>query len=104
MAVKLKIRKGDKVVVITGKDKGKVGEVLRVLPEGQPGASSRASTSRAATRSRRRPRKAASSPRKCRSTFRTSHLRDPKDGKPTRSVQGSRRQEGRLQASEVIDG
>ena len=32
MAVKLKIRKGDKVVVITGKDKGKQGEVIRVLP------------------------------------------------------------------------
>ena len=31
MAVKLKIRKGDKVVVRTGKDKGKTGEVLRVL-------------------------------------------------------------------------
>ena len=30
---KLKIRKGDKVVVITGKDKGKTGEVLRVLPK-----------------------------------------------------------------------
>ena len=32
MAVKLKIRKGDKVVVIAGKDKGKQGEVLRVIP------------------------------------------------------------------------
>jgi len=31
MAVKFKIRKGDKVVVRTGKDKGKTGEVLRVL-------------------------------------------------------------------------
>jgi len=31
MAVKYKIRKGDKVVVRTGKDKGKTGEVLRVL-------------------------------------------------------------------------
>ena len=30
---KLKIRKGDKVVVIAGKDKGKTGEVLKVLPE-----------------------------------------------------------------------
>ena len=28
-----KIRKGDTVQVITGKDKGKRGEVLRVLPE-----------------------------------------------------------------------
>jgi large subunit ribosomal protein L24 len=29
---KLKIRKGDHVVVITGKDKGKKGEVLKVMP------------------------------------------------------------------------
>ena len=29
---KLKIKKGDKVVVLTGKDKGKSGEVLKVLP------------------------------------------------------------------------
>src|SRR5262249_2018663 len=31
MAVKFKIRKGDRVVVISGRDKGKTGEVLRVL-------------------------------------------------------------------------
>lgn len=30
--VKMKIRKGDKVRVISGKDKGKEGEVLRSLP------------------------------------------------------------------------
>src|ERR1700758_1233959 len=29
---KLKIKKGDSVVVISGRDKGKVGEVLRVVP------------------------------------------------------------------------
>ena len=29
---KLKIKKGDRVVVISGKDKGKKGEVLKVLP------------------------------------------------------------------------
>ena len=29
---KLRIKKGDNVVVITGRDKGKIGEVLRVLP------------------------------------------------------------------------
>ena len=33
MATKLKIKKGDKVVVITGRDKGKTGEVLKVLRE-----------------------------------------------------------------------
>ncbi len=32
MAAKLQIKKGDKVIVITGKDKGKTGEVLQVLP------------------------------------------------------------------------
>jgi large subunit ribosomal protein L24 len=32
---KLKIKKGDKVVVIAGKDKGKKGEVLRVMPTEQ---------------------------------------------------------------------
>jgi large subunit ribosomal protein L24 len=31
MAAKFKIKKGDNVVVITGRDKGKSGEVLRVL-------------------------------------------------------------------------
>lgn len=30
---KMKIKKGDKVEVLTGKDKGKRGEVLRVYPE-----------------------------------------------------------------------
>ncbi len=33
MAGKFRIRKGDKVVVITGSNKGKTGEVLRVLRE-----------------------------------------------------------------------
>ena len=32
MSAKLKIKKGDKVVVITGKDKGKQGEVVQMLP------------------------------------------------------------------------
>jgi large subunit ribosomal protein L24 len=30
--IKLKIKKGDKVIVLTGKDKGKQGEVLSVSP------------------------------------------------------------------------
>lgn len=31
--VKLKIKKGDNVVVLTGKDKGAKGEILKVFPE-----------------------------------------------------------------------
>ena len=33
MSAKLKIRKGDAVVVVSGKDKGKKGEVLSVIPK-----------------------------------------------------------------------
>ncbi len=33
MAVKIKLKKGDNVIVRTGKDKGKKGEILRVIPK-----------------------------------------------------------------------
>ncbi len=33
MSIKFKIKKGDKVVVISGRDKGRRGEVLRVLKD-----------------------------------------------------------------------
>jgi large subunit ribosomal protein L24 len=33
MSAKFKIRKGDRVVVISGRDKGRTGEVLKVLRE-----------------------------------------------------------------------
>ncbi|MET4806303.1 50S ribosomal protein L24 [Limibacillus sp. MBR-115] len=32
MAVKMKVKKGDRVIVLTGRDKGKEGEILRVMP------------------------------------------------------------------------
>ena len=33
MATKLKFKKGDKVIVLVGRDKGKRGEILRMLPD-----------------------------------------------------------------------
>ena len=36
-----KLRKGDKVVVLAGKDKGRQGEITRVMPEGQQGGGRR---------------------------------------------------------------
>lgn len=33
MAVKFRVRKGDTVVVLAGREKGKRGEILRMLPE-----------------------------------------------------------------------
>jgi len=31
--IKLKVRKGDQVIVVTGKDKGKKGKIIKVFPE-----------------------------------------------------------------------
>lgn len=33
MAGKLRIKKGDRVIVLTGRSKGRVGEVLKVIPK-----------------------------------------------------------------------
>ena len=33
MAIKMKIKKGDRVVVLSGRSKGKIGEVLKVMPK-----------------------------------------------------------------------
>lgn len=33
MSLKLKIKKGDQVVVLTGEDKGKTGEVVKTMPK-----------------------------------------------------------------------
>jgi large subunit ribosomal protein L24 len=35
MAAKRKIKKGDKVIVITGRDRGKTGEVFEVMPSAE---------------------------------------------------------------------
>ena len=35
MNIKYKIKKGDKVAVLSGKDKGKVGEILKMIPSSQ---------------------------------------------------------------------
>ncbi len=32
MSVKFKVKKGDKVIVLTGRDKGKEGEIVRMIP------------------------------------------------------------------------
>jgi large subunit ribosomal protein L24 len=33
MAQKMRMKKGDQVIVLTGKDKGRTGEVLRLIPK-----------------------------------------------------------------------
>ncbi len=80
-----KIRKGDKVVVLAGKDKGRTGEVLQVHAEGRHARVVRGvNLVRRHQQADRSPRKPASSPRKRRSTCPTSRWPIAKDGKPTR--------------------
>ena len=33
MSIKFKLRKGDEVIVLTGKDKGKTGKIIKMLPK-----------------------------------------------------------------------
>jgi large subunit ribosomal protein L24 len=79
----LKIKKGDHVVVITGKEKGKTGEVLKVLPE-----DNRAIVKGVAM-VRRHQRQTASQEGGIIAKEAPIHIsnlavEDPKDGKPTR--------------------
>ena len=104
---KLKIKNGDHVVVITGKDKGKKGEVLKVMPE----------ENRAIVRGvavvRRHQRQTASQEGGIISKEAPIHisslaLEDPKDGKPTRVgykfLKDGRKVRFARRSGEVIDG
>jgi large subunit ribosomal protein L24 len=78
-----KIRKGDKVIVLTGRDKGRTGEVIEVRP-----ADDRALV-RGVNMVKRHQRQTAQQEGGIISKESTIHLSnlavaDPKDGKPTR--------------------
>jgi large subunit ribosomal protein L24 len=78
-----KIRKGDKVIVLTGRDKGRTGEVVEVRP-----ADARAIV-RGVNMVKRHQRQSAQQEGGIISKESTIHLSnlaiaDPKDGKPTR--------------------
>ena len=78
-----KIRKGDKVIVLTGRDKGRTGEVVEVRP-----ADARAIV-RGVNMVKRHQRQSAQQEGGIVSKESTIHLSnlavaDPKDGKPTR--------------------
>jgi len=103
----LKIKKGDHVVVITGKDKGKKGEVLKILP----------SENRAIVKSvamvRRHQRQTTTQDGGIISKEAAIHisnlaLEDPKDGKPTRVgfkfLKDGRKVRFARRSGEVIDG
>jgi large subunit ribosomal protein L24 len=104
---KLKIKKGDHVVVVTGKDKGKHGEVLKVLPE-----ENRALVKGVAM-IRRHQKQTATQDGGIISKEAAIHisnlaLEDPKDGKPTRVgykfLKDGRKVRFAKRSGEVIDG
>lgn len=107
MAEKFKIKKGDKVVVMTGRSKGRVGEVVQVFPE----------ENRAIIRGvnivRRHQRQSASQEGGIVSKEAPIHLSnvaiaDPKDGKPTRVgfkvLDGGKKVRVAKRSGEQIDG
>ncbi|MCF3629408.1 50S ribosomal protein L24 [Thalassospiraceae bacterium LMO-SO8] len=78
-----RIKKGDKVVVLTGRDKGKEGEVLKVLPTADR------AVVQGVNRMKRHQRATQTSTGGIIEREAPIHLsnlahRDPKDGKPTR--------------------
>jgi large subunit ribosomal protein L24 len=104
---RLKIKKGDHVVVITGKDKGKKGEVLKVLRE-----ENRAIVKGVAM-IRRHQRQTPSQEGGIIAKEAAIHisnlaLEDPKDGKPTRVgykfLKDGRKVRFARRSGEVIDG
>ncbi len=107
MAAKLKIRKGDKVVVITGKDKGRQGEVVRTIP------SENRAVVRGVNVAKRHQKQTAAQEGGIVSKEMPIHvsnlaLRDPKDGKPTRvgfkTLADGKKVRVAKRSGEVIDG
>jgi large subunit ribosomal protein L24 len=107
MPLKLKIKKGDKVVVTTGKDKGKQGEIVRMIP-----AENRAVV-RGVNIAKRHTKQTAGQEGGIISKEMPIHvsnlaLRDPKDGKPTRvgykTLADGKKVRVAKRSGEVIDG
>ena len=104
---KLKIKKGDHVVVITGKDKGKKGEVLKVMPE-----ENRAIVKGVAMVLRHQRQTAAQDggiiSKEAAIHISNLALEDPKDGTPTRVgykfLKDGRKVRFARRSGEVIDG
>ncbi|MFZ5673657.1 MAG: 50S ribosomal protein L24 [Pseudomonadota bacterium] len=105
--MKLKIRKGDKVVVRTGRDKGKVGEVLRVFPEDNRALVQGVNVVR--KHQKQTPgQEGGIVSKEMPIHISNIALRDPKDGKPTRvgfkTLKDGKKVRFAKSSGEVIDG
>lgn len=102
-----KIKKGDKVVVLAGRDKGQSGEVIRVMPKDE------AALVRGVNIVRRHQRQTANQEGGIISKESPIHLSniavaDPKDGKPTRVgfkiLEDGRKVRFAKRSGDLIDG
>jgi len=101
-----KIRKGDKVVILTGKDKGRSGEVLQVMPKEDR------AVVRGVNMVKRHQRQSASQEAGIITKEAPIHLSniaiaDPRDGKPTRvgfKVEGDKKVRVAKRSGVSIDG
>jgi large subunit ribosomal protein L24 len=101
-----KIRKGDKVVVLTGKDKGRTGEVIAVMPKEDR------AVVRGVNMVRRHQRQTQTQEAGIVNKEASIHLSnlaiaDPKDGKPTRvgfKMEGDKKVRVAKRSGDVING
>lgn len=101
-----KIKKGDKVIVLSGKDKGKTGEVSKVLPKEDRVVVSGVNTVK------RHQRPTQTTPGGIEEKDAPIHMSnvalvDPKTGEPTRvgfKVEGGKKVRIAKKSGEVIDG
>jgi large subunit ribosomal protein L24 len=106
MAAKFKLKKGDKVVVTTGREKGRRGEIIRMLP-----SEARAIVS-GINKVKRHTRPSAGNPGGIVEKEAPIHIsnlaiEDPKDGKPTRvgfrTLDDGRKVRFAKRSGEIID-
>jgi len=101
-----KIKKGDKVVVLTGRDKGRTGEIVKMMPKDDK------AVVRGVNLVRRHQKQSAQTEAGIITKEAPIHvsnlaLADPKDGKPTRvgfRVEDGKKVRVAKRSGEVIDG
>ncbi len=101
-----KIRKGDKVVVLAGKDKGRTGEVLRVMPKEDRAVVRGVNV---VVRHQRQTQNQEGGLIRKEAPIHLSNIAvaDPKDGKPTRvgfKVEGDKKVRVAKRSGETING
>ena len=101
-----KIRKGDSVVVLTGKDKGRTGEVLQVMPK-EDRAIVRGINMVKRHQRQTQTQEAGIITKEASIHLSNLALADPKDGKPTRvgfKIDGDKKVRVAKRSGETING